>query len=49
MVIVALFLLPMIFFAPGGKLQAFGIFVANAIGGLIMHLIGRYLRSQLPR
>lgn len=49
MVIVALILLPMIFFAPSGRLQALGIVVANAVSGLIMHLIGRYLRSQLPR
>lgn len=49
MVIGALLLLPMIFFAPSGKLQALGIVLANLVGGSVMHLIGRFLRSQLTR
>lgn len=49
MVINALILLPTIFSAPSGKLQAFGIVAANLVGGSILHLIGRFLRSQLPR
>lgn len=49
MVIGALLMLPMIFFAPSGKLQGLGIVFANVVGGSVTHLIGRYLRSQLTR
>lgn len=49
MVIWSILFLPMIFFAPSGKLQILGIISANFIGGFVMHLTGRYLRSQLAR
>jgi len=49
MVMIALLALPMIFFLPNGRLQALGIVFANLTGGSIMHLIGIFLRSQLPR